>query len=283
MNLTGNAKLAGVMGWPVAHSLSPRLHNHWLEKHRIDGAFIPLAVTADHFPHTLRVLSQVGFRGVNVTVPHKQAALAAVDEADDRARRIGAANTVIFRPDGSLFGTNTDGTGFLAHLHASIPGLDLTSGSAAVIGAGGAARAICVALADAGMAEIRICNRTLARAESLALELGPEVLVINWADRAGLLDEVDILNTTTTQGMVGQPELDLDLATLPDQAIVYDIVYNPLETPLMNKAQARGNPVVGGLGMLLHQAVPGFSAWFGVEPEVTEELAAFVSQGLVER
>ncbi len=283
MNLTGNAKLAGVMGWPVAHSLSPRLHNHWLEKHRIDGAFIPLAVTADHFPHTLRVLSQVGFRGVNVTVPHKQAALAAVDEADDRARRIGAANTVIFRPDGSLFGTNTDGTGFLAHLHASIPGLDLTSGSAAVIGAGGAARAICVALANAGMAEIRICNRTLARAESLALELGPEALVINWADRAGLLDEVDILNTTTTQGMVGQPELDLDLATLPDQAIVYDIVYNPLETPLMNKAQARGNPVVGGLGMLLHQAVPGFSAWFGVEPEVTEELAAFVSQGLVER
>jgi len=283
VNLTGNAKLAGVMGWPVAHSLSPRLHNHWLEKHRIDGAFIPLAVTADHFPHTLRVLSQVGFRGVNVTVPHKQAALAAVDEADDRARRIGAANTVIFRPDGSLFGTNTDGTGFLAHLHASIPGLDLTSGSAAVIGAGGAARAICVALADAGMAEIRICNRTLARAESLALELGPEVLVINWADRAGLLDEVDILINTTTQGMVGQPELDLDLATLPDQAIVYDIVYNPLETPLMNKAQARGNPVVGGLGMLLHQAVPGFSAWFGVEPEVTEELAAFVSQGLVER
>ena len=280
MNLTGNARLAGVMGWPVTQSLSPRLHNHWLAKHRIDGAFVPLPVTQDHFPQALRVLSQLGFRGVNVTVPHKHAALAAVDEADDAARRIGAVNTVIFRPDGSLFGTNTDGAGFLAHLHASYPGLDPASGAAAVIGAGGAAHAICVALADSGVEEIRICNRTLGRAESLALTLGPEIRVINWTDRAGALEGASILINTTTQGMVGEPELDLDLAALPAGAIVYDIVYNPLETPLMKKAQARGNPVIGGLGMLLHQAVPGFSAWFGVEPEVTAELAAFVAEGL---
>ena len=280
MILTGNAKLAGVMGWPVAHSLSPRLQNHWLEEYRIDGVFIPLAAAPDHFPQALRVLSQMGFKGVNVTLPHKQAALAAVDEADHAARRIGAVNTVTFGPDGGLFGTNTDGVGFLAHLRASVPGLDLASGPAAVIGAGGAARAICVTLADAGVKEIRISNRTLTRAETLAIGLGPEVRVINWADRAGALEEAIILINTTTQGMVGQPELDLDLDALPDGAVVYDIVYNPLVTSLMKKAQARGNPVVGGLGMLLHQAVPGFSAWFGVEPEVTEELAAFVAEGM---
>jgi shikimate dehydrogenase len=281
MTLTGNARLAGVMGWPVAHSLSPRLHNYWLKAHGIDGAFVPLAVTPDHFAQGLRVLSQLGFRGVNVTVPHKQAALAAVDEADEVAHRVGAVNTVVFRPDGSMFGTNTDGAGFLAHLRAAAPNLDLKAGPATVIGAGGAARAISVALEEAGAQEIRICNRTLDRAETLALGLGPQTRVINWADRAGAVEGVNILINTTTQGMAGQPDLDLALDALPGDAVVYDIVYNPLETALMKQAAARGNPVVGGLGMLLYQAVPGFSAWFGVEPEVNEALVAFVADGLV--
>jgi shikimate dehydrogenase len=280
MNISGNAKLAGVLGWPVAHSLSPRLHNFWLEQYGIDGVFIPLPVAPEHFAQTLRVLSHAGFAGINATVPHKEAALAAVDEADDIARRIGAVNTVMFREDGSLFGTNTDGTGFLAHLRDQAPDFEPAARPAVVIGAGGAASAITVALVDAGTPEIRVCNRTLARAETLALRLGSGARVINWVDRAGALDGAGIVVNATTQGMIGREPLDLDLDHLPRDAVVYDIVYNPLETPLMTSARTRGNLVVGGLGMLLHQAVPGFSAWFGVEPEVSEGLIAHVTQGL---
>ena len=280
MNISGNAKLAGVLGWPVAHSLSPRLHNFWLEKYGVDGVFVPLPVAPEHFAQTLRVLSHMGFSGVNVTVPHKEAALVAVDESDDIARRIGAVNTVLFREDGSLLGTNTDGAGFLAHLHDQVPGFQPAARPAVVIGAGGAARAITVALVDAGTPEIRVCNRTLARAETLALRLGAGARVINWVDRAGALDGAGIVVNVTTQGMTGREPLDLDLNHLPREAVVYDIVYNPLETPLMASARARGNLVVGGLGMLLHQAVPGFAAWFGIEPAVCEDLIAHVTQGL---
>ena len=280
MMLTGKSRLAGIVGDPVAHSLSPRLHNHWLGLHGIDGAYVPLPVAAEHFSQALRVLLQLGFSGVNVTVPHKEAALAAVDTADHLARRIGAVNTVVFRDDGSIHGTNTDGTGFIAHLRATVPDMDSLSGPVAVIGAGGAARAVCVALADMGVPEIRLCNRTLKRAESLAMVLGPEVRVVNWADRCGALEDARLLVNTTTLGMAGQPGLDLDLSPLPKSAAVYDIVYNPLETPLLADARARGHPVVGGLGMLLHQAVAGFEAWFGVTPEVTDELTAFVAEAL---
>jgi len=280
MNISGKAKLAGVLGWPVAHSLSPRLHNFWLEKYGVDGVFIPLPVAPEHFAQTLRVLSHAGFAGLNVTVPHKEAALAAVDEADDIARRIGAVNTVVFREDGSLFGTNTDGAGFLAHLRDQVPSFKLAAGPAVVIGAGGAARAISAALVEAGAPEIRLCNRTLARAETLALGLGSGARVVNWVDRAGALKGTGIVVNTTTQGMTGQEPLDLDLAHLSREAVVYDIVYNPRETPLMADARARGNTVVGRLGMLLHQAVPGFAAWFGIEPEVSEDLIAHVTQGL---
>jgi shikimate dehydrogenase len=280
MNISGNAKLAAVLGWPVAHSLSPRLHNFWLQEYGIDGVFVPLPVAPEHFAQTLRVLSHAGFAGINATVPHKEAALAAVDEADEIARRIGAVNTVVFRDDGSLFGTNTDGAGFLAHLRDQAPSFEPAARPAVVIGAGGAARAITMALVDAGTPEIRICNRTLARAEILALGLGPGARVINWIDRAGALDGAGIVVNTTTQGMIGQEPLDLDLDPLPREAVVYDIVYNPLETPLMESARARGNLVLGGLGMLLHQAVPGFAAWFGIEPEVSPGLIAHVTQGL---
>ncbi|MFM2130392.1 MAG: hypothetical protein RL477_1938, partial [Pseudomonadota bacterium] len=232
MTISGNARLAGVMGWPVGHSLSPRLHNYWLDLHGIDGAFVPLPVAPEHFAQALRILPRMGFRGVNVTVPHKEAALQAVDRVDETARRIGAVNTIIMNEDGTLFGSNSDAYGFRAHLLASIAGYD-TSSPAVVIGAGGAARAVAVALADMGAREIRIVNRTLARAEELALALGGAIRVVDWSGRGRALEDTGILVNTTTQGMSGQKPLDLDLATLDRRAVVYDIVYNPIETPLI--------------------------------------------------
>ncbi|HSR56486.1 MAG TPA: shikimate dehydrogenase [Alphaproteobacteria bacterium] len=280
MMLSGKARVAGIIGWPVAHSLSPRLHNFWLEKHGIDGAYVPLPVAPEHFSQSLRVLAHMGFAGVNVTVPHKEAALKAVDQADPAARRIGAVNTVVVRRDGSLYGANTDGSGFIAHLAQAAADFDPAAAPAVVIGAGGAARALVAALMDAGTPEVRLSNRTLARAEELAVGLGGGVRVINWVDRAHALEDAGILVNATTQGMTGQQPLKLDLSRLPGDAVVYDIVYTPERTPLLREAAARGNPAIGGLGMLLHQAVPGFKAWFGIEPEVDEDLTAHVRKGL---
>jgi len=280
MILTGKAKVAGVMGWRVAHSLSPRLHNFRLDQYGLDGAYVPLAVEPAHFPQGLRVLAHLGFTGVNITVPHKEAALKAVDQADAVAKRVGAVNTVVIRGDGSLYGSNTDGAGFLAHLAAARPEFDPSAGPAVVIGAGGAARALVAALTDAGAPEVRLCNRTVARAEEIAIGLGGAVRVMNWVDRTHALDGARILVNATTQGMVGQKPLSLDLAPLPTDAVVYDIVYAPERTPLLAAAAARGNPVIGGLGMLLHQAVPGFKAFFGPEPEVSDALTAHVRAGL---
>jgi shikimate dehydrogenase len=278
--LTGEAKLAGVMGWPVAHSRSPRLHGYWLEKYGIDGAYLPLPVAPEHFAQALRVLSQLGFRGVNVTVPHKEAALKAVDTADHHARHIGAVNTVVMNEDGSLEGRNTDGIGFLTHLKEQAPAWQAAAGPAVVIGAGGAARAIVATLKDAGVPEIRLVNRTLSRAEGLALAFGDPLKVIPWINRAGALRDVALVVNTTTLGMHGEPELDLELVGLNPAAAVFDCVYNPLDTPLLDQARRRGFVPVDGLGMLLHQARPGFKAWFGVEPEITDELRALVAQGL---
>lgn len=283
MTISGKARLAGVMGWPVGHSLSPRLHNYWLDLHGIDGAFVPLPVAPEHFAQALRILPRLGFRGVNVTVPHKEAALAAVDRLDPLARRIGAVNTIVMSEDGTLSGSNTDAYGFSAHLAASLPGFSAASGTAVIIGAGGAARAVAVALTDMGAPEIRIINRTLARAEELALALGGSAHVVDWSGRARALEGASIVVNTTTQGMAGQPALDLDLSRLPASAVVYDIVYNPLETALLAAARGRGHRVVDGLGMLLHQAVAGFEAWFGVRPEVTAQLRAHVLAGLGQR
>lgn len=283
MTISGKARLAGVMGWPVGHSLSPRLHNYWLDLHGIDGAFVPLPVAPEHFAQALRILPRLGFRGVNVTVPHKEAALAAVDRLDPLAWRIGAVNTIVMSEDGTLSGSNTDAYGFSAHLAASVPGFSAASGTAVIIGAGGAARAVAVALTDMGAPEIRIINRTLARAEELALALGGSAHVVDWSGRARALEGASIVVNTTTQGMAGQPALDLDLSRLPASAVVYDIVYNPLETALLAAARGRGHRVVDGLGMLLHQAVAGFEAWFGVRPEVTAQLRAHVLAGLGQR
>lgn len=280
MILTGRAKLAGVIGWPIAHSRSPQLHGYWLEHYKIDGAYVPLAVPPCHVAQTLRVLGTIGFRGVNVTVPHKEEAMLAVDTVDALARRIGAVNTVTVEPDGSLKGTNTDAAGFLSHLKASAPTWNPKSGKAVVIGAGGAARAVAAALADAGVGEIHIVNRTRERAEELARSLGGPIRVIPWLARDNALEGAQLIVNTTTLGMTGQPALDLNLGGLPINAVVFDCVYAPLETPLLASARARGLVAVDGLGMLIHQARPGFAAWFGVEPEVDAGLRYFLAEGL---
>jgi len=272
-------RAAGVIGWPVAHSRSPLLHGHWLARHGIAGAYIPLPVHPGRLEAALRGLSALGFAGCNVTVPHKEETLALVDSADDIARRIGAANLVVVRPDGSLHGSNTDAYGFLANLRDRVP--DWTAGGpAVVVGAGGSARAVVAALCDAGATEIRLINRTPERAELLASSFGGPVRPVAWAERAAALDGATLLVNTTTQGMQGQPPLDLDLSALSGAAIVTDLIYVPLETPLLAAARARGNVVVDGLGMLLQQAVPSFAAWFGVTPEVTRDLRALVEATL---
>lgn len=276
MIVTGKAALAGVMGWPVSHSRSPRLHGWWLRHYGIDGAYVPLSVPPERVVEAVRALPALGFRGANVTVPHKEAVIAGLDRLDPAARRIGAVNTIVVAPDGALEGRNTDGFGFVGNLRAGAPGRDLAAGPAVVLGAGGAARAILVALADAGVPEIRLVNRTEARARALAEELGGPIRAVAWDRRAHCLDGAALLVNTTTQGMAGHPPLDLALDALPGTALVTDIVYTPLETPLLAAARARGNAVVDGLGMLLHQARPGFEAWFGRAPEVTDGLRRFV-------
>lgn len=284
MILSGRAKLAGVIGWPIAHSRSPRLHGYWLERHKIDGAYVPLAVPPSRVAQTLRILAAIGFRGVNVTVPHKEAALAVVDVVDPRARRIGAVNTVTMESDGTLKGSNTDADGFLAHLRASAPAWNPRAGAAVVIGAGGAARAVVAALSEAGVPEIRLANRTRERAEELAMTFGKDgggsIRVVPWLGRDGALEGAQLVVNTTTLGMSGQPDLDLSLGALPLGSVVFDCVYAPLETPLLASARARGLVGVDGLGMLIHQARPGFAAWFGIEPEVDDGLCRFLAEDL---
>jgi shikimate dehydrogenase len=287
MTISGKAKLAGVMGWPIGHSRSPRLHGYWLERYGVDGAYVPLAVAPERAEQAIRALPALGFRGCNVTVPLKEIAFRTVDRLDPVARRMGAVNTIVVDGDGALVGGNTDGFGFLENLKAGCPEWSAESGPAVVVGAGGAARAVVVALLDAGAPEVRLINRTAARAEELAADLGKDlgpdlagtISVVDWVSRETALDGAALLVNTTTQGMAGQPALDLRLDALPPSALVNDIVYVPLETPLLAAARARGNRVVDGIGMLLHQARPGFAAWFGVEPEVTPELTRFVLEG----
>ena len=287
MNVTGKAPLAGVMGWPVEHSRSPQLHRYWLEHYEIDGAYIPLPVPPESLEEALHTLPLLGFAGVNLTAPHKEAALTIVDEADLLSKRIGAVNTVTVQPDGTLKATNTDGFGFLENLQNGAPNWHANLGPAVVIGAGGAARAIVVALLDHGVREVRVVNRTEKRAAALVSALGSSIKTYVWDALADALADASLLINATTLGMNGKPPLELDLGKLPTQAVVTDIVYSPLDTPLLRAARARGNPTVDGLGMLLHQARPGFRAWFGerakgddVDPQVTTELRAYVSKDL---
>ena len=281
MTLSGKARVAGVMGWPVGHSRSPRLHGYWLEQYGIDGAYVPLPVKPESLGRALAALPALGFAGVNLTLPHKEAALKFLARIDRMAERIGAVNTVTVEPDGALVGSNTDAFGFIENLKAGAPQWRAGDGPALVLGAGGAARAVGVALLEAGAPEIRIANRTHDRAQALAAALDPRCQAVGWSDRGKSLKSINLLVNTTSLGMAGQPPLDLDLSQLPPSAIVNDIVYVPLETALLAAARKRGNPVVDGLGMLLHQGRPGFKAWFGVDPDVTAGLRRALVEDLV--
>lgn len=281
MIISGKARLAAVIGWPVSHSLSPRLHGYWLEHYAVDGVLVPLAVKPQDFSAMVRALGKMGFAGACVTLPHKQAALQIVDKTDAGAVRIGAVNMITFQEDGKLFGQNTDGFGFIENLKQHAPHWQAQQGAAVLLGAGGAARAVLQALCDAGVPEIRLVNRTHARAQELAAAFAPHVnaalRVCAWSARESALSQAALLVNATSLGMAGQAPLDLKLDALNSQAVVNDIVYTPRLTPLLQDARARGLVTVDGLGMLINQARPAFQAWFGHDPEVTDGLRAFLN------
>lgn len=262
--------LSGVIGDPVAHSRSPRLFRHWLDTHKVQGAYVPLHVKPENFETVLRTLPKMGFVGVNVTIPHKEVALRIADDVSETARRIGAANTLTFRTDGMIHADNTDGYGFMANLKQAAPDWQPASGPALVLGAGGAARAVIAALLDAGVPRICLTNRTQSRATELAEEFGDRLSVIDWTDAGQAVKDVSTVVNTTALGMDGQPPLSLDLSGLHADQLVTDIVYTPLQTDLLKVADQAGCTTVDGLGMLLHQAVPGCERWFGLRPEVTQ-------------
>jgi shikimate dehydrogenase len=286
MRISGNTRLAGIMGWPVAHSRSPVLHGFWLEETGTDGAYLPLPVRPEGVEQALRALPVLGFRGCNLTIPHKQAALAVADRIEPLARRIGAANTIIVLSDGSLEARNTDAYGFRENLRESAGNWDPGAGPAVVLGAGGSARAVVAALADVGVSAIRIVNRTRHRADLIRRDLATpamQISVHSWDEIAAVQRGAGLLVNTTSLGMTGEPPLVIDLSPLPRSAPVVDIVYAPLETRLLALARQRGHPVVDGLGMLLHQGRPGFEAWFGVSVRVSPELRAAVLATLMPR
>ena len=268
--------LAGVMGWPVMHSRSPMLHNYWFRQYDLAGSYVPLPIRPEGLGAALRALHPLGFAGVNLTIPHKQQALTIVDEVDTAARSIGAISCVVVKPDASLAGTNNDCWGFIQNLRQEQPDWRADRGPIVVIGAGGGSRAVCYGLAQEGAREIRLVNRTLARAEVIADEFGGPITAVPWEHRNDALEGAAMIVNATSLGMVGQPALDISLDKLPAGAIAVDIIYIPLETPFLAAARRRGNRTVNGLGMLLNQARPAWKAWFGVEPDVTAELRRMI-------
>jgi len=264
--------LAAVMGWPVMHSRSPLMHNYWFQQLGLAGTYVPLAIEPGKLAPALHALHPLGFSGCNLTIPHKEDAMSIVDEVDEVARVIGAISCVVVRRDGTLFGTNNDWFGFIDNIKQEQPEWRADSGPIAVIGAGGGSRAVCYGLLREGATEIRLVNRTRQRADAIAAQLGSHIRVLPWEERHDALDGVAMAVNTTSQGMVGQASLDIALDRLPTAALVADIIYIPLETPFLAAARARGNSTVNGLGMLLHQGRPAWKMWFGIEPEVTDEL-----------
>ena len=264
------------MGWPVGHSRSPKVHGYWIERYRLSGAYVLLPVRPERLADALKGLSALGFAGCNATIPHKEAVLRLLDRVDPMAKRIGAVNTIAVGEDGALTGYNTDAFGFIGSLREAQPTWRADAGPAVVLGAGGGSRAVVASLAEQGAREIRLLNRTPARAQALAAELGAPVVAVAWEKRHDTLADAALLVNATSQGMQGQPPLELSLERLPKSALVCDIVYIPLETPLLAAARQRGNPSVNGLGMLLHQARAAFEKWFGVMPEVTPQLRRMI-------
>lgn len=262
--------LAGVIGNPIAHSKSPLLHRHWLQTYGLAGHYVPLEVNTDDLGAVLKAMPKMGFVGCNVTIPHKERVMAHVDQVTDRATLIGAVNTLLFRSDGTILGDNTDGYGFIENLHQGAPDWRADAGPAVVLGAGGAARAIVASLLDAGVPEILLTNRTRVRADKLREDFGARVNVVEWVQAGNILEQAYTVVNTTSLGMAGKPDLRVPLDGLRKDAVVTDLVYNPIRTHLLEVAAAKGCVTVDGLGMLLHQAVPGFERWFGRRPEVDE-------------
>ncbi len=260
--------LAGVIGHPIVHSRSPRLHRHWLQTYGLDGHYIPMDVAPENLEQVLRSLPKAGFVGVNITVPHKEAVMQIADQITDRATLIGAANTLIFLPDGKIHADNTDGYGFMENLRAGAQDWDPTSGPAVVLGAGGASRAVVSALCEVGVPEIILTNRTRLRADKLREDFGQRIRVVEWVQAGNVIEEAKLVVNTTSLGMMGQRELRVPLDGLQKDAVVTDLVYAPLKTNLLLEAEEAGCVTVDGLGMLLHQAVPGFERWFGERPAV---------------
>lgn len=268
--------LAGVIGHPIAHSKSPRLHGHWLRKYALKGHYIPMDVAPEKLDQVVRTLPEMGFVGVNITIPHKERVMEVADQITDRATLIGAANTLIFRKDGKIHADNTDGYGFIENLRQSVPAWDPGAGPVMVLGAGGAARAVVASLLDVGANDIILTNRTRVRADKLQDDFGKRVRVIEWVQAGNHIEEAATLINTTSLGMVGKPELRVPLDGLRKGAVVNDLVYSPLQTRLLRTATEMGAVPVDGLGMLLHQAVPGFERWFGYRPEVDDTTRAAV-------
>ena len=268
--------LAGVIGHPVAHSRSPLLHGHWLKTYGLQGHYIPMDIAPDKLETAFRTLPDLGFVGVNVTIPHKEKVIEIADLVSDRATLIGAANTIIFRKDGKIHADNTDGYGFIENLRQGAPGWDPKAGPAMVLGAGGAARAVIASLLEVGVPEIRISNRTRNRAEQLREEFGARIRVVEWVQAGNAMDDAALVVNSTSLGMVGKQELRVPLDGLQLGTVVTDLVYTPLETRLLRVARAQGCTCVDGLGMLIHQAVPGFERWFGKRPEVDDATRAAI-------
>ena len=271
--------LVGVIGSPVSHSRSPLLHGHWLQRYGIAGHYVPLEVSSDDLPSVLAAMPRMGFVGANVTIPHKEAVVALANRVSDRADVIGAANTLVFGESGLMNADNTDGYGFTENLRQAIPDWDPSEAPCAVFGAGGASRAVIAALIDLGTPEIRLTNRTFARAETLEEQFGEPVIALPWQDTGHVLDGCGTVINTTSLGMKGQPPFVLDLSDMPKDAVATDLVYTPLDTPFLKAAEAAGARTVDGLGMLIHQAVPGFERWFGVRPEADEAARQAVLSG----
>ena len=276
--MNGTLKKAAVIGWPISHSKSPLIHGHWIKQFGINGSYEPIALSVEGFAPGIRGLVAQGYQGCNITIPHKEAALDMADSISDRAKAIGAANTLVFM-GGKIHADNTDGIGFINNLKQGAPNWQASGGTALVLGAGGAARAIIYALLQEDAPKVIIANRTVKKAEKLAAFFGEKVTATSMDGAANNLSETHTLVNTTALGMTGQPELVIDLSNLPKTALVTDIVYNPLKTALLKQAEDLGLETVDGLGMLLHQAVPGFEAWFGVRPTVDKTLRQIVLAG----
>lgn len=274
--MENNIPLAGVIGDPISHSRSPSLHAHWLHVNGIIGHYIPMRVSNDNLKKVIKTLPKAGFVGVNVTIPHKEKVLDLADSITDRAALMGAANTLVFRLDGKIYADNTDGYGFTQNLRQGAPDWQPKAGPAAVFGAGGAARAVLASLIELGVPEIRISNRTRPRADALRAEFGTRITVYDWIQAGNMLDDAVTVVNTTSLGMVGKPEFRVPLHGFKPGAVVTDLVYTPLRTHFLDQAEQAGCITVDGLGMLLHQAVPGFERWFGLRPVVDDALRAAV-------